>query len=247
MLSNNELRNNARETLGNGIFNSVWVSSAVACFLFSIILSVSSFFPLGAVIVSGPLFYGYARYFYNLTRRNHCEIGDLFSGFNECFLESFLLYLIQGIYTFLWTLLFIVPGIIKSYAYSMATFLQQRNGFSWKTCLDDSQKYMDGHKWQLFCLDLSFFGWYILGTLFFGVGIFFVYPYHTTARTQFFASILGEEVSFEDYEEVVVEEVYPLDPFEDIPSVEEIFGEEDTPSAKSVKGADSIGKDENNF
>ncbi len=248
MLTNYELRRNARYHLGGGAFKQPWAMTAVAYVLVSIILSALSFTGIGTILVGGPLVYGYTRILYKIALGSQSvDINDVFCGFKENFVQSLLLYLMQSLYTMLWSLLFVIPGIVKSYAYSMAVFLQQRTGASWSECLDASQKYMDGYKWQLFCLDLSFIGWYILGALCFGVGIFFVYPYHATARVEFFMSVLGEEGEVEDYEEVIAEEVDPADPFEEFPSAEEIYGEEVRRRDESADDNDTIGKDQNLF
>ena len=76
----------------------------------------------------------------------------------------------------------------------MAMYIQQdypeKEG---KDCIDQSRLMMDGHKWQLFCLDCSFIGWYLLGALCLGVGIFFVLPYHQLARTNFYLALKAEK------------------------------------------------------
>ena len=71
-----------------------------------------------------------------------------------------------------------------------------------KECIDRSRSIMDGYKMKLFLLDLSFIGWYIIGTLACGIGILFVYPYHMTARANFYESLMAgyapaEEVTAE--------------------------------------------------
>ena len=53
---------------------------------------------------------------------------------------------------------------------------------------------MDGHKWQLFCLDLSFIGWYFVGALCLGLGTLFVVPYHEMARANFYEALKAENV-----------------------------------------------------
>ena len=91
-------------------------------------------------------------------------------------------------------MLFIIPGIVKSYSYSMSYYLQQEDkSKDWKACLDESRSRMDGHKGQLFLLDLSFIGWYIVGLLCLGVGTLFVVPYHDMARTNFFMALQAEQ------------------------------------------------------
>jgi uncharacterized membrane protein len=88
-------------------------------------------------------------------------------------------------------MLFVIPGIVKSYAYSMSYYVSlDHPEFSSTECIDESQRLMDGHKWELFCLDLSFIGWYILGSLCLGVGILWVYTYHEQARAQFYHELV---------------------------------------------------------
>ena len=260
MLSNNLLRKNARYHLGGSVLSNLWVLITVACVLVSLLNSFLSLTVLGILVASGPISYGLSRLVYNAIIRDSVDFSDLFSGFSECFQQSFLLYIVQYLRVFLWSLLFIIPGIVQSYSYSMAFFLQQRTKRGWRECLDKSQRYMDGYKWQLFCLDVSFIGWYFLGTLFFGIGTFFVYTYHTTARTEFFMARLGEGVVVsDDYyeevdaEEVIVEEVSkshrPVDPFESVPPMDDVFGEEykDYGEDSSTQQNNTIGKDDNSF
>jgi uncharacterized membrane protein len=86
--------------------------------------------------------------------------------------------------------LFIVPGIVKYYAYSMAPYIKNDNpSYDWKQCLDESQRIMAGRKWELFCLDVSFIGWLIIGYLTCGIGMLWVTPYMQAAHTSFYASI----------------------------------------------------------
>ena len=59
-------------------------------------------------------------------------------------------------------------------------------------CITASRKLMKGHKWQLFVLDLSFIGWYIVGMLCFGVGVLWVQAYHEVARAEFYNSLVNE-------------------------------------------------------
>ena len=133
----------------------------------------------------------------------------MFIGFKECFTESFLLFLLTTIFTALWSLLFVVPGIIKAYSYSMAPYiLQDDPSLGWEKSLEESKIAMRGNKWQLFCLDLSFIGWYLLGALAFGVGILFVIPYHYLARSNFYMALkakLGWERANESASEPVDE------------------------------------------
>lgn len=195
MISLKEIKNNARQQLGNSIFSNYWLMLLLYYFIYAAIRGMASSIIVGGIIVAGPLGYGFARVCINRSRgHENVEIGDLFKGFTDNFVQTFLLGLLKGIFTFLWGLLLIVPGIIKSYAYSMSYFIMQADPTKeWKQCLDESQEMMKGHKGELFLLDLSFIGWYIVGALCCVIGVFFVYPYHYMARTNFYLSLKNNE------------------------------------------------------
>lgn len=194
MLPNKELRRMARAQLGSSIFSNYWLMMLVACLIGSVIVSITSFFPVLTLIVIGPVSFGLARLSANRAKgKEQIEFGDLFSGFSENFANSCILGLLSTIFIFLWSLLFLIPGIVKSYSYSMAYYIQQDDpSKDWRTALNESRAMMRGYKGKLFLLDLSFIGWYILGVLCFGIGILFVAPYVTMARTNFYFSLKGE-------------------------------------------------------
>ena len=84
------------------------------------------------------------------------EISDLFSGFAK-FGRAFSLYLLEAIRVLLWSLLLIIPGIIKGYAYSMAYYIANENpDLSLSDCLKESEKMMVGYKWKYFCFRYSY-------------------------------------------------------------------------------------------
>lgn len=94
---------------------------------------------------------------------------------------------LRGLYTFLWTLLFIIPGIVKSYAYRMVPYILADNPtMGADNAITLSRKMMDGNKFELFVMELSFLGWYLLGLLALGVGILFVNPYYNATEAQLY-------------------------------------------------------------
>ena len=222
MSENRTIREKARDSLERRLFGSVWVSLAVCVVIYALIVglpsSVSSLttrllpvvgalvgFPLMLVsaVISGPLTYGYCRIFLKVARGDkRVDLAELFAGFREEIGEAFLLGLLRSIFVFLWSLLLIVPGIIKSYAYSMAFYIQQEaKDKNWRVCLDESAALTDGYKGKLFLLDLSFLGWYILGALCFGIGILWVEVYHTEARAHFYEELKRVKLGRETYDE----------------------------------------------
>ena len=209
MVSNKELRARARQQLGGGIFQNQWLMVMLACLIVDLILSALGFTVVGTIIVLGPLSYGLVRVLVRCARENKdVDFGDLFKGFTDDFGGNVVLGLSIGLFTFLWSLLFIIPGIVKSYSYSQAFYIKHDDpSKDWMTCIDESRAMMRGHKWKLFCLDLSFIGWYLLGFLCFGIGMIFVTPYHEMARTNFYLELTG--TSRAKAEEVKAEEEAP--------------------------------------
>jgi uncharacterized membrane protein len=95
--------------------------------------------------------------------------------------------LLRDVYNFLWTLLFIIPGIIKAYAYRMVPYILADNPkLGADNAITLSRKMMDGHKFNLFILELSFIGWYLLGVLALGIGVLFVNPYFNATEAQLY-------------------------------------------------------------
>lgn len=94
---------------------------------------------------------------------------------------------LRDLYNFLWLLLLIIPGIIKSYAYRMVPYILADNpNLGADNAITLSRKMMDGSKFDLFVLELSFIGWYLLGVLALGVGILFVNPYYNATEAQLY-------------------------------------------------------------
>lgn len=94
------------------------------------------------------------------------------------------------LYVMLWTILLVIPGIIKGYSYAMASYISIDNEeLSAEECVQRSIKMMEGHKMQLFLLDLSFFGWVLLSILTLGIGLLWLAPYQETAHIKFYEDL----------------------------------------------------------
>ena len=197
MSSRPELRAKARQRLGGGIFATNWLLALLAIVIVSAISSAVSFTGIGPLILVGPLGFGLAVFFISLTRgKENADLADLFKGFTDGgFVRLLLLGLLQSVFIFLWSLLFLIPGIVKSYSYSQAIFLAYDHpDWDWKQCIDESRRIMKGYKWKLFVLDLSFIGWYIVGMLACGIGVLWVDPYRQAARAEFYEELTAETV-----------------------------------------------------
>jgi len=125
-----------------------------------------------------PIEIGARRFFLtNLNRK--AEIKELAFGFDHNYLNNVKTMFLRDLFTILWSLLFIIPGIVKSYEYRMIPYLIAENPeIDYKTAFAQSKQMMYGQKWKTFVLDLSFIGWWLLTVLTLGIlGVFYVGPY----------------------------------------------------------------------
>lgn len=191
MKSSRELRHQAWEQLRKSYWMVLVVTLIVTAVPTATSVAVVGF------ILMGPLLVGQAIYLIDMieTGSEGKKIELVIEGFKRSFVNSFLAVLLTGIFTFLWSLLFIIPGIIKSLAYAMTPYIIAENPeIDAMKAIDMSQEMMKGHKMELFFLHLSFIGWYILGVITFGVGMFFILPYVQTAVANFYVELRGKKV-----------------------------------------------------
>ncbi len=124
---------------------------------------------------------GYLSYALKIARRQPARMEHLGDGFYRFWTVAGI-YILEGIFIFLWSLLLIIPGIVASYKYRLAYYLAlDRPDLGPLQCISESKRLMNGYKSELFVLDLSFLGWYILGALTFGIVLVWKLPFiHVT-------------------------------------------------------------------
>ncbi len=147
-----------------------------------------------AILVSNVIQVGHIRYY--LENREHkTNVGQLFYGFqNGRYGTTVLIMFLRGLYVFGWSLLLLVPGIIKAYAYSMVPYILAENPeLDRKRIFELSSKMMEGHKWEAFELSLSFIGWVFLGVFTSGMtNIFYTQPYLCATFAEFYSALKAE-------------------------------------------------------
>ena len=195
---NSELRAEARVAL-----TDKWVMGAVTTLVFGAVSGAASYIPVvGTILVALPMMYGYSIVMLSVMRGGEMNIGGLFDGFND-FGRIVGTKLLQAIYTFLWTLLLVIPGIIKNYSYAMTDFiLKDQPELANNAAIEKSMAMMDGNKMKLFLLDLSFIGWAILCLFTFGIGFLFLQPYVQSAHAAFYEDLKAQTIV---EEEVIIE------------------------------------------
>ncbi|MCR5785196.1 MAG: DUF975 family protein [Eubacterium sp.] len=169
----------------------ITVKMFMGFFAFAIVGSI-----LLSIFVINPLVQGCRRFMLN----NQFEKADFGSSMSEGFspygkVVSTLFW--RDLYQVLWTLLFIIPGLVKAYSYRMVPYiLAEHPEMSASEIITESRKMMDGNKWKAFVLDLSFIGWYILDAITFHIaGIFYVNPYVMSTDAALYTRLRGDSPS----------------------------------------------------
>ncbi len=146
-----------------------------------------------AFIIGGAVELGYCRFNKNLIRGTEARFNDIFSRF-DMFGKAFGLRIVTSIFVFLWSLLFIIPGIIAAYRYSMAFYIMDDHPeIGIMEAIERSKHMMVGHKGRLFCLQISFIGWALLCVLTLGIGFLWYVPYYNAAIAAFYLEVSGQE------------------------------------------------------
>lgn len=145
-----------------------------------------------AIFIAYPFKVGAQKIFIN-TADAHTkpDFKDLLHSFT-CgkYLNIVLAGFLTSLYTILWSMLFVIPGIVKSYAYRMVPYIMADNPHMRAgDAIALSVEMTRGHKWDMFILDLSFIGWHLLGSLAFGIGVIFVNPYVDATMAQLYITL----------------------------------------------------------
>ena len=146
------------------------------------------------IFLYNPLQVGCYRFFRKNTENYPVRLGVIKQGFGNYGHTTWTL-LLRDIFLFLWTLLFIVPGLIKAYSYRLVPYLIKDNPeLSAKEAIKLSDTMMKGKKGQAFLLDLSFIGWFFLSVLTLGlVGIFWTNPYYESSAAAFYIDVKSNQ------------------------------------------------------
>lgn len=202
MTENQILMQNAKASL-----SGKWGVAALVTLIYMVIVGGVSCIPwLGSIailVIGGPFALGLILFAKAVKYDPEgAKVERLFDGFKR-FEKAFLAALLTGIFTFLWMLLLIVPGIIAAYSYSMTMYIvAEDDNISAYDALKKSKQMMQGYKWKLFCLHLRFIGWGLLCILTLGIGFLWLSPYMQVATLNFYEDIKGNS-----QEEIIIEEV----------------------------------------
>ena len=171
----------------------IFYSSNFQYIFYSFISIASILGILYTIFIGNVIVVGKSRYFIKNHDENP-ELSEIFKGFKGNYLNVVKIMFLMNLKILLWLFLFIVPGIIKAYEYSMIPYLLAENpNLSASQAFSLSKQMTTGQKMDLFVLDLSFLGWIILGLICCGIGILFLQPYPEATRAEVFL-ILKQQV-----------------------------------------------------
>ena len=173
-----------------------WATAVVASLLYSLLMGLLNSSGFGSLILGGVMTVGLYIVLMQISRNGSSGIENLFDGFRKGLGNNIVAGILVQLFTFLWALLFIIPGIVKSYSYAMTYMILADNPDMAPTeAIKASQAMMKGNKWRLFCLDLSFIGWVFLSALTLGIGLFWLIPYQEAAYAAFYRDICPAKVA----------------------------------------------------
>lgn len=197
-----QLKKAAKESLSGR-----WGFAVLAFLLFSIIQGVPNLFgsdidePSSSIdlvvslvsILLIPVGVGWTWIAMSIARGEETKVTDLFEPYGM-FLKVVGLGIVQFIFIALWTLLLIIPGIIKSFSYLLTYYiLRDEPSIGILEAITRSRQLMDGHKMEAFLLFLSFIGWALLVIVTLGLAVLWVGPYFSVTLAKFYDRIRGEQ------------------------------------------------------
>lgn len=148
-----------------------------------------------SVFLYNPLLIGAQRFFV-VSHYQKAKLDELGFAFSNAYGNVVKTMFLKGLFTSLWSLLFVIPGIIKGYEYRMIPYILAENpGIDYREAFAASKQMMDGNKWNAFVLDLSFLGWNFLSIFTCGIlSIFYVMPYIYMTNAELYVAL--KEITF---------------------------------------------------
>ena len=177
-----------------------WTPFALLTFVYITIASVATVLEsclwdnaIISTLLMIPMLYSYATLFLDNKRTGEpAKVEKLFADYND-FTRIVGTVLLECVYIFLWTLLLIIPGVVKGLAYSQTVYiLKDYPELSYNAAIERSMAMMEGHKWEFFCLYLSFIGWILLEIITFGIASIWVKPYMSATFANYYEYVKAE-------------------------------------------------------
>ncbi len=191
--------------VGVGVTLLTFASTTIIPFLLTLFIDTNPILEIGIIcfvdllnlallnVLIGPVSVGLAAIYTDLVRgEGKIKISKFFSGFKN-FFGNFIVGMFYLLQVAVWSIFFVIPGIYVAYTYAMVFHVRKDHPeYRWKDCFDESERLMEGHRLDLFKLQISHIGWMILGLAFMGIGAYWAIPYRETSVAIFYEELLEE-------------------------------------------------------
>ncbi len=152
---------------------------------------------IGSIVIAGPMALGVAMFTIKFSRKEEAKLDQIFDGFKN-FGNAIGAYFLMALFILLWTILFVIPGIIAAISYSQVFYIiAEDDTIGPMDALKKSKKMMDGYKWKYFCLGLRFVGWALLCMITLGIGFLWLIPYMHVSFAKFYDDIKANPIALE--------------------------------------------------
>ena len=170
-----------------------WIVLAVSGLIIVLILLVVAI----DIFLVNPLRVGCNNFFLCNRRNSNTSLYAMEIGFRSNYKNNVLVMFMTQLFIALWSLLFIIPGVIKHYQYYLVEFLLSENpNIDYHDAMETSKRLTMGHKMNIFWMEISFIGWYLLGALTFGlVNLFYTNPYYEATKAELYIALAHPEES----------------------------------------------------
>ena len=187
---------------GNGVvlelFQEYSFTVLRAGMLATILAALVLIWAIFQLVIGGAMTLGYYQFHQNLVRKEEAEFNTMFVHKDKLW-HGFCINFWQGLYIVLWTLCLIIPGIMAAYSCTMAHYIANDHPeMTAREAIAASKEMMQGHRWRLFCLEISFIGWAILSVFTLGLGTYALAPYIETARAFFYQDLCANGMRLEE-------------------------------------------------
>ena len=189
------LMTQAREVLKGKWLHAIkaFLVYVLVMILLNVLSRASGIFTLLSLVVVGPLTIGLCGFWISFSKNQNPKLEKIFDGFKTWW-RGAVAYFLVSLYTFLWFLLLIIPGIIAMFWYSQTFYiLAEDPNIEPNDAIRKSKEMMKGNKWKLFCLSCRFIGWSLLCLLTLGIGFLWLGPYIRVTFAKFYDDIKGSQ------------------------------------------------------
>lgn len=162
------------------ILKDQWIVGFVVLLIEAVIVSALTTMTagIGLFLLQSVITIAVYNVYINAYAGKKYEVSDMLIGVTDELTNRICLSVLKQLYISLWSLLFVIPGIVKTYSYFLAEFISRKEPkLSATECITKSREIMDGHKWDLFVFQLSFIGWHLLAICTFGILYIWLAPY----------------------------------------------------------------------